>query len=365
MKKKLKPLFKYPGGKSGEYKYLKKLFPYFSTYIEPFLGGGAVYWNVDANNWIINDYSKELMNIYIYTKIQDEKFIGYLEEIGSVWNKKNNFCSIIEKKIQHLSDLDKEEIVLIESGIFDNIDKLPIYHEIFYKYLEDSVKRKIKSLLKVMKNDQINNWSINSLSILGSAVYTYFRFLYNHISLSEEPQLKTALYLFLREYAYAGMFRYNAMGYFNVPFGGNTYAKKNFYQRIDQIKDKAVVNKLNCTKLYTGDFSNVLVDKPDTFIFLDPPYDTEFSTYNLHVFDANEQIRLRDNLLKLKKSRWLMVVKSTKFIEELYNIKGLHKFHFDKNYSVNIKNRNSQETVHLVITNYEVEEKKWQQLKMI
>lgn len=34
-----KPLFKYPGGKGSEYKYLKKMFPKFNTYVEPFLGG--------------------------------------------------------------------------------------------------------------------------------------------------------------------------------------------------------------------------------------------------------------------------------------------------------------------------------------
>lgn len=40
---KLKPLFKYPGGKSSEYQYIKEYFPTFNTYVEPFLGGGAVY----------------------------------------------------------------------------------------------------------------------------------------------------------------------------------------------------------------------------------------------------------------------------------------------------------------------------------
>lgn len=357
MKKKLKPLFKYPGGKSGEYKYLKKLFPQFSTYVEPFLGGGAVYWNVEAKDWIINDYSKELMNIYIYTRNQDKIFLDYLEEIGLIWKEKNNFSYVIEEKIQHLTNLDKAEIDQITFGIFGKMKKIPVQNKIFNRYLFESVERKNKSLLKVMQRSRISNWNINSLGILGSAVYTYFRYLYNHTALSEEPQLKTALYLFLREYAYAGMFRYNAMGYFNVPFGGNTYAKKDFCQRIDQIKDSTVINKLKSTALYTGDFSHVLVDKPGTFIFLDPPYDTEFSTYNLHVFDAKEQIRLRDSLMKLKRSQWLMVVKSTEFIEDLYDVKGLYKLHFDKNYSVNIKNRNAQESVHLVITNYELEDK--------
>lgn len=40
-----KPLFKYPGGKGSEYKYLKKMFPKFNTYVEPFLGGSSILGN--------------------------------------------------------------------------------------------------------------------------------------------------------------------------------------------------------------------------------------------------------------------------------------------------------------------------------
>ena len=105
-----------------------------------------------------------------------------------------------------------------------------------------------------------------------------------------------------------------------------------------------------------SDFSDALIDQDDAFMFLDPPYDSEFSTYNLHVFDAQEQIRLRDSLLNIIETKWLMVVKSTDFIEELYEHEGWYKFRFDKNYSVNFKNRNEQAVKHLIITNYRLED---------
>ncbi|WP_241208431.1 DNA adenine methylase [Streptococcus downei] len=91
----MKPLFKYPGGKGSEYKYLRKLFPEFDTYVEPFLGGGAVYWATKADNWIINDYSQELISIYRYTQEQDELFLNYLEDIGRVWKNKENYINDI------------------------------------------------------------------------------------------------------------------------------------------------------------------------------------------------------------------------------------------------------------------------------
>lgn len=351
----LKPLFKYPGGKSTEYKYLKKLFPKFKTYIEPFLGGGAVFWAVDAEKWVINDLSEELISIYQFSKIEDSLFLQYINDIGNIWNEKNFYADIIVNLLKSETEVSASFFDNIAEKIFLNTTVLVNSGE-FSSFLLDSVFRKRRSLNKVSKKENIKNWEDNALGVLGSAIYTYLRTVYNRISFSQEPQLKTALYLFIREYAYSSMFRYNADGMFNVPFGGNSYAKKNFLDRFNQITDSQVVSKLKQTTICRGDFTEVFIDQNDTFMFLDPPYDSEFSTYNLHVFDATEQVRLRDRLLGIQHTKWLMVVKSTDFIEELYNQEGWYKFRFDKSYSVNFKNRNEKDVTHLVITNYNMED---------
>ena len=352
----LKPLFKYPGGKSSEYKYLKKLFPDFNTYIEPFIGGGAVYWATDANNWIINDYSRELISIYKYCKDQNEVFIKYFEEISTIWTRKNKYEKFIEYALKNNIRCTKEQLLELSIDLGSDIKYLPMNFELLTNYFEDSLNRKIKSLNKISQKTIIKNWKDNALGILGSGIYTYLRYLYNHTSFEKKPELKTILYLFIREYSYSSMFRFNSEGLFNVPFGGNSYAKKDFSKRLKQFKDPNVISKLQETRILQGDFSNAFLDEQNAFMFLDPPYDTEFSTYNLHVFDANEQIRLHDELLKINKTKWLMVTKSTAFIEKLYNRKGWFKKHFDKTYSVNFKNRNDKNVSHLVISNYNLEE---------
>ncbi|WP_241208430.1 hypothetical protein [Streptococcus downei] len=91
-------------------------------------------------------------------------------------------------------------------------------------------------------------------------------------------------------------------------------------------------------------------------MFLDPRMTQNLAHINLHVFDAQEQIRLRNELLQVNQTKWLMIVKSTDFIEELYEHDGWYKFRFDKSYSVNFKNRNEQDVKHLVITNYQLED---------
>lgn len=352
----LKPLFKYPGGKSSEYKYLKKLFPLFSQYVEPFLGGGAVYWATSSKNWVINDFSQELIAVYKLTQVQDKVFLGYVNEISAIWTTKNKYVDQVVLALSNAIKGESFELSEVASKVTAGGILLHINHSDFENELNKSVSRKVKSLARVASHSEIKNLDENALGVLGSAVYTYLRKLYNSTAYSKEPELKSALYLFLREYSYSSMFRFNSSGCFNVPFGGNSYAKKDFSARYQQITSQEVITKLLNTDIRQGDFSGSLIDEKDTFIFLDPPYDSEFSTYNLHVFDAQEQIRLRNSLLKIKKSKWLMVIKSTEFVEELYDHDGWYKIRFDKNYSVNFKNRNNQSVEHLVITNYNVEE---------
>ncbi|KST46850.1 DNA adenine methylase [Enterococcus faecium] len=351
----LKPLFKYPGGKGAEYKHLKKFFPKFNTYVEPFLGGGAVYWATSAQSWIINDYSEELIAIYHFTQIEDKLFLNYINDIGIIWRNKNKYANYITNILKEEVKLDRQQLFTISSELINVTEEIEFSLERLTQLFEESIIRKKKSLVKISKSTTIKNWEENALGILGAGIYTILRELYNHTTFNQEPQLKTALYFFIREYAYSGMFRYNADGMFNVPFGGNTYAKKDFLKRYQQITSKQVVTKLKNTRILRGDFSEAVIDEKDTFMFLDPPYDSEFSTYNLHVFDAQEQVRLRDSLINIRNTKWLMVVKSTDFIEDLYDRAGWYKFHFDKSYSVNFKNRNDQDVKHLVITNYRLE----------
>ena len=76
--KKMNPLIKWPGGKSSEIKQIKHLIPEFNRYVEPFFGGGALYFYLKPQNAAINDISETLMDYYSLLKIQDKQFLEYL-----------------------------------------------------------------------------------------------------------------------------------------------------------------------------------------------------------------------------------------------------------------------------------------------
>ena len=61
----LSPLIKWSGGKSDEINNILKYIPSnYNNYIEPFIGGGALFWYLCPNKAVINDIHPELIKFY-------------------------------------------------------------------------------------------------------------------------------------------------------------------------------------------------------------------------------------------------------------------------------------------------------------
>ena len=65
----MKPLVKYRGGKTKEIPHILKHIPkYEGKYIEPFFGGGALYFHLEPKKAIINYINTKLMDFYLGVK---------------------------------------------------------------------------------------------------------------------------------------------------------------------------------------------------------------------------------------------------------------------------------------------------------
>ncbi len=74
-----KPFLKWVGGKTQILLELRKRYPAeFNCYYEPFLGGGAVFFDIQPSKAIISDANKELTNCYKVIKNDVEKLIRSL-----------------------------------------------------------------------------------------------------------------------------------------------------------------------------------------------------------------------------------------------------------------------------------------------
>ena len=118
------------------------------------------------------------------------------------------------------------------------------------------------------------------------AVYLRNRARFNELIAQgrEETPEAAALFYYLNRTGYNGLCRFNARGVFNVPFGR--------YRRIDYDRDlmpyKAALQSYEFTCM---DFEAIVV-RPDDFIYADPPYDVEFTSYFAGGFSWPDQHRL-------------------------------------------------------------------------
>ena len=74
----MRPIIKWPGGKSGEIAEIEPLIPSYNRYIEPFFGGGALFFHLAPEAAVINDISESLMQYYKLIKAQDKKLYELL-----------------------------------------------------------------------------------------------------------------------------------------------------------------------------------------------------------------------------------------------------------------------------------------------
>lgn len=365
--KSLTPLIKYPGGKTSELPIIVEYLPKeFKAYIEPFVGGGAVYFHLNQESNFINDKSEELMLLYEYVKTSNRTFYKELDSIIDNWNKLHELS--IDDRISKLYlDYRIDQNIGMEEKLKQmiNIDDVPMFNLRSNVKFEQFLASCLTAKFVLLRKNEIKKNELLSIELLKdnleagikSAYYSYLRDVYNNpkeYNNLSKPR-KVAIYLFIREYCFSSMFRFNRNGEFNVPYGGVSYNKKTLATKRSYYKSSKVKKLLKNTGLYQLDFYDFVRTIPigeDDFMFLDPPYDTTFSEYDKNAFDENDQKRLSQYLINECPCKFMLVIKKTDYISSLYQDKGLRIIEINKKYFVSFKNRNQKDVKHLVIMNY-------------
>ena len=371
----LKPFLKWPGGKSKELKVIIPNLPEkIENYYEPFIGGGAVYFAVtNAKRYFINDKSKDLIDLYQNIKSENnQELFKILSEMDNYWKMldsifENHKSTLTEMffSLRKNDDFDLKTAVkqFIDNTITDFTNPIKDIFGFDLKFYEKELKvnliRKMTRMRQLEKEKGLlsdSDVDVNILTAIKSSFYMYFRMLYNkHEKYNIPSVVFSAIYFFIRNYTYSGMFRYNSDGEFNVPYGGIGYNGNSLDKKIKYISSNEIQNRLQKTTINNADFYDFMQSQNTTendFIFLDPPYDTEFSTYDQNEFTQTDQKRLANFLVNETNCKWQLVIKNTDFIHGLYEKDGINIKYFDKSYNVSFMNRNDRKTEHLLITNY-------------
>jgi len=375
MNTKLRPIIKWTGGKYDEFSLFASHIPPFKRYIEPFFGGGGVFFALQPKvQSFINDKSTDLINFY--KQVGDQEFKKELFSYADAWDEittinirlwsscKTYFTNYIENDIDNTeltTVIDQQLTLELSSYLLLNDPYFVIDVALFKKMLLASMgdkARRIKRIcLKEGRNFNEDELKSHFETGIRSGVYLFFRTLLNKHYLQTinlRPAKAAANWYFVREFCYGAMFRFNAKGEFNIPYGGIAYNKKNFRQKAENIFNSAITSLFKQSEIYNLDFEAFLnqIDLRHTdFIFLDPPYDSEFSEYDQSAFTQADQQRLATLLIAIK-AKWMVVIKETEFIRKIYTHPKVKIVTFDKNYTYNVRGRNERGVTHLIITNY-------------
>lgn len=148
-------------------------------------------------------------------------------------------------------------------------------------------------------------------------IYYTHRERFNHLIQSGQIDTMEAagLFYYLNRTGYNGLSRFNSKGLYNVPFG--TYKTINYMTTAEAAVYRAVLEQWTFT---SGDFSELAL-LPDDILYLDPPYDVEFTQYSGDKFLWADQIRLVE-WLKDKPNPIVISNQATPRIQELYQDHG-------------------------------------------
>jgi len=143
---------------------------------------------------------------------------------------------------------------------------------------------------------------------------------YTHLSDIE----KAARIIYLNRTCFNGLFRVNASGEFNVPFGN--YANPNI---VNEPVLRAISFYFNNSEIVFNavDYAEILKNLPDNaFVYLDPPYDpvsvtANFTSYTKDGFSRDEQIKLRKCCDELNERgiKFMLSNSATDFICDQYS----------------------------------------------
>lgn len=125
------------------------------------------------------------------------------------------------------------------------------------------------------------------------------------------------LFYYLIKTGYNGLCRFNSSGEFNVPFGQH----KQIHYKVDFLEYQTIFQDWEFT---SGDFEGLPLVGTE-FLYVDPPYDVEFTKYYANGFQWQDQLRLID-WLALHQGPIIASNQATERILKLYKQYGFTLF---------------------------------------
>ncbi len=271
------PFLKWAGGKTYLLPHLRIYFPHtFETYFEPFLGGGAVFFDLRPRSAVLSDSNEDLITAYQTVRRDVDKLIRALTDLAAEYAK--------SPKEKYYEARDK-----MDPGTLD-------------------------------------------------------------------PVSRTARLIFLNKTCYNGLYRVNAQGHFNVPFGN--YKNPTI---CDEEGLRATSEALQSAVIRAMDYREALrLVRPGDFVYLDPPYHpvsktATFTRYTKEDFGQTQQLELASELSRLRTTvdcKILLSNAGVSHIESMYRRLGFEITHVTAPRMISCKPETRGKILEILVRNY-------------
>lgn len=362
----LVPFLKWPGGKTQELAAIAAVAPALTgRFIDPFVGGGSVLLAVPHQvEACVNDASPDLIGLYRAAAERRPTFRDSIHGVAEAWEELRGFGEAYRALADEFLRGASGSITVsssIRAQVFKRVlDRAgPGLGETFDVRLSRDIPSKFHRMRRIQAavGQKLSDLDLlaNVEGAIRAAFYMAIRARYNRVRLERSMgDFRLADFFFLREFAYAAMFRFNARGEFNVPYGGISYNRKSLTDKVTLLFGPEMTRRLGHTTWRCADFEHFLGEvapAPRDFVFVDPPYDSDFSDYDNLAFGGSDQERLQ-RVLEGQSASVMIVIKDTPLIRRLYRSDRWRVTSADKTYMWTIKSRNDRVARHLTITNY-------------
>jgi len=251
-----KPVLKWAGGKRQLLGDIYARFPAeYDRYVEPFVGGGAVFFDLEPAVATVNDANPRLVNFYEQVRDRPEDLIARLREFRDPEGDPDSDLAFAE------TDRDGDPV------------------EQYYYQQRARFNRRAYGREGVDESHSgSDDWPATA----------------------DERLEEAALLLYLNRTCYNGLYRENSAGGFNVPIG--RYADPDWVQA-DRVR--AASRVLEPATVRNEDFEGVLADATaGDLVYCDPPYEpmsatADFAEYSAGGFDRADQERLLETVRRL------------------------------------------------------------------
>lgn len=253
--------FFYVGDKYKLLSQLEENFPKdIDRFVEPFCGGGSVFLNTDANQYLLNDIDTYMIQLHKF-------LMSYAENQDEFWSE-------LKKHI--------------------------LKYNLSATFLDRNVPEELRKEFKKTYFAKYNK-----------EAYTKLR---SDFNVNKDNMMQ--LYMLLI-YGFNRMLRFNRQGDFNLPVG-NVDFNKNVVNALNDYFDYVSDKDITFFNTDFEEFVKEVEPTKDDFVYLDPPYLITFSEYN-KLWNEDSEMRLIDFLDELDDAGVRFAVSNVLWHRKRYN----------------------------------------------